>query len=131
MTFVSGLGPLTGGVGTTNDFIGPTATLTVTGTQRIALTASKALGSTIAGGANQLNLYTCYQSTASGSPINTIGAGLFGLSVAQNQRTVFTLPGVTPVLAAGTYQVGLCGSSVNSTNWNSNEYGYVTAFVVQ
>ena len=34
-------------------------------------------------------------------------------------------------LAAGTYSVGLCESTTNGANWSNNEYGYVTALVLQ
>jgi hypothetical protein len=32
-------------------------------------------------------------------------------------------------LAAGQYNVGLCGSSSNAAAWNANEWGYTTALV--
>ena len=30
---------------------------------------------------------------------------------------------------AGTFEVGLCGISGDAANWNSNEFGYTSAFV--
>lgn len=128
--FTSGFGAANGGgVGTVTEFIGPTVTVTVGASQRVQITASKALGSFAAGGANGLNLYVCYK--ASGGSLVTIGSGMFGLSVVQNTRQLFTVPGVTPPLPADTYEVGLCGLSAAAANWNSNEFGYVSAMVVQ
>ena len=44
---------------------------------------------------------------------------------------LFTVPGITAALAADSYAVGLCGVSAAAANWNSNEFGYVTAVVIQ
>ncbi len=119
-----------GGVGTTLDFIGPTVVVTVATGQRVFVTANKALGSTVVGGANGLNLYICYQSTVSGSVVTPHGAGSFGYTVDQNQRASFGLNDVVTGIVAGSYNVGLCGSSPSAANWNSNEYGYVSAMVM-
>jgi len=128
--FTSGFGASNGGgVGGTLDFIGPTLSLSAAASQRVFISASKALGSSAGGGANGLGLYVCYK--PSGGAVTSVGAGMLGLSVAQNTRQVFTVTGVTPSLAADTYDVGLCGFSAGFANWNSNEFGYVTAFVLQ
>jgi hypothetical protein len=109
-------------------FIGPTLGVTVAAGQKVYVAANKGLGSTAVGGASSLNLYVCYQSTVAGSMIQAVGGGIFGLQVPQNTRFSFGINGdFTP--GAGTFNVGMCGSSVNSANWNHNEYGYVTAIV--
>lgn len=80
-----------------------------------------------AGGATGLNLYICYRPLS--GTIATIGLGVFDLRTQQNTRNLYGLSAVTPALAAGTYELGLCGSSSNGANWNSNEWGYVSATV--
>lgn len=114
--------------GSTNGFISPRLTVTVTAGQRVQFTVSQALGAPAPPGeaATALNIYPCYQLTTAASPTN-IGFGIFGLTAAAGQRHVFTISGVvTP--AAGTYYVGMCGSST-SANWTNNEWGYVSAIV--
>jgi len=126
--FTSGFGPNSGGVSATLDFIGPTLSITIGSGQRIVANASKALGSTAAGGAGGLNIYICTK-TATG-PIVAIGGGMFGLSVPQNIRQVFSMSAIAGPLAAETYEVGLCGLAGAPANWNSNEFGYVSALVI-
>jgi hypothetical protein len=100
--------------------------VTVATGQRVHVTSHAALGSTAAGGANALNLYICYR--LSGGLITTVGGGAFGMTAAQNQRHLYGLSAVITGLPAGTYDVGLCGSS-SSTNWNFNEWAYTSAMV--
>lgn len=117
---------------TTTEFLGPTVVLTAAANQRLFITADQALGSTI--GADGLNLYICYRSTSApaGTAPTTVGGGSFGHKVAANTRQSFGLSAITPNLAPGSYAAGLCGlDSSGNTNWNSNEYGYVTGFVIQ
>jgi hypothetical protein len=126
VVFNQGIG---GNPSLTLGFIGATVSLSPTSTsQKIHVTSTKALGSTAAGGATNLDLYICYQNTVGGT-ITKVGSGLFTLQVAQNMRLPFTLSAVITNLAAGTYNVGLCGSSTNSANWNNNEWSYVSAFL--
>ena len=121
----------TGGVPTSLDFIGPTINVTVAGqSQKVFAIASKALGSNMAGGAKSLTLFMCYRSASTGS-IGTIGSAMLGLSVGQSQRIPFSLNAVVSGLQAGTYAFGLCGyAGVEAANWNSNEFGYVSAMVL-
>lgn len=122
-TFTSGTG---GNPTTATAFIGPTVQVTLAAGQKIFMTANKALGSTA--GATGLGLHACYQSTVAGSPIQQIGGGILGQQVPANTRVTF---GINADFSAvpGTYNVGMCGASANAVNWNSNEYGYVTAIV--
>lgn len=117
----TGLDPVTGG---TIAFIGPTASVTLTAGQKIHVVANKALGSIAAGGGTALNLWICTQVT--GGLISPQGGGSFGYTAPQNSRLSFGLTANVTGLAAGTYAVGLCGYG---TNFNSNEYGYVTVLV--
>ena len=60
----------------------------------------------------------------------TVGGGTFDLRVSQNIRATFTQSAVLAP-GAGTYNIGLCGKADGgqAVNWNSNEYGYVSAVV--
>lgn len=113
-----------------NAFIGPTVNVTITAGQKILVIADKALGSTAAGGAQGLNIYVGYQATA--GAVTTFGGGIFGLRVPQNTRVPFSINGIISGLAAGTYTVGMVGSCTagQEVNWNSNEFGYVSAIVI-
>ncbi len=110
-------------------FLAPTVTLTVAANQKIFAVSNKALGSTVAGGGVGLNLAMCYQSTAAGSTIQTVGGAVLGLKVPQNARLLFDMNADITGLTAGSYNVGLCGYSSNAASWNDQEYGYTTAFV--
>jgi hypothetical protein len=61
----------------------------------------------------------------------SLGSGTFDLRVPANIRTTFVQAGIATGLAAGTYQVGVCGKadSGQGANWNNNEFGFVTALV--
>ena len=113
---------------TLTDFIGAKTSVTVEANQKIYINASQALGA-LASAATSLNLYVCYQLGA--GPAQTVGAGMFGLTIPANQRHIFSVAGITPPLAAGTYNVGMCGNAGTPANWNNNEYGYVSALVLQ
>ncbi|KAA0214626.1 MAG: hypothetical protein DYG94_08260 [Leptolyngbya sp. PLA3] len=113
----------------TNQFLSPTLTVTITAGQKITVIADRAFGSTIAGGANGLNLYVGYRVAGSGAVPTNIGGGMFNLTSAQNERKTFGINGVLTGLAAGTYEVGMTGTSV-SANWNNNEWGYITVMVI-
>lgn len=55
---------------------------------------------------------------------------MVNLRVPQNTRQVFGISWIFTDLTAGTYKVGMCGTSItNAGSWNSNDYGYVTATV--
>ncbi len=112
-------------------FIGTTTIQNVpTVGTRVLVTATAAMGSTAVGGGVDLNLYNCHQSTAAGSPINTVGGGMFALRVPQNTRVPMSLSASVTNLTPGLYRFGLCGSSSNPASWNSNEWSYVTAAVL-
>ncbi len=111
----------------TTAFIGPTVNVSITAGQKIMMVVSKALGSTSAGGANSLNIYPAYQAGA--GVVTTQGGGIFGIACAQNTRETVSINYIFSGLAAGTYTVGMAGSSTNAANWNNNEYGYISAIV--
>jgi len=113
---------------TSTDFIGAKTSVTVEANQKIYINASQALGAFGTAG-TALNLYVCYQLGA--GPAQLVGAGMFGLTIPANQRHIFSVAGITPPLAAGTYNVGMCGNAGTPANWNNNEWGYVSALVLQ
>ncbi len=47
---------------------------------------------------------------------------MLGLTVAKDQLQIFTINGVMQP-GAGTFLVGMCGSSPNAANWNYNDWG--------
>ena len=102
-------------------------TIEITGaSQKVLVTSHKALGSTF--GAQGLNLWICREN---GGPLTKVGPGVFNLSVPYGGMQLFSLSATLENLAAGSYRVGLCGSSNESANWNVNEFSYTTALVTQ
>ena len=126
MASLNGLGA---GPASTLAFIGPTVPVTVDAGERVLVFAHKALGSSV--GASALNLWICYEPT--GGALTVVGGGLFGLRAAANTRAVYGLTAPTPPSPApAQYVVGLCGTAgAQAANWNSNDFGYVTALVLR
>jgi hypothetical protein len=122
-------------------WVSPTAEVTVTAGQKVLVNATATLGSTALGGAAGLRLFVCYRNvfTSASSPAQPAppGMGAEGLQVAQNTRHTFSLSNVLTGIE-GTYQVGLCGSvffdsvrqPLPAGNWNSPDYGSVSAVVM-
>ena len=113
-------------------FIAPPETVTIGAGEKLVAVSSAALGSTASGGAQGLDITLCIQNSTPGSPIQFIIDGMFGLTVSQNQRTVFSVNGSATGLTAGNYTVGLCGcSNADASKWNNNDFGQTTAFVTK
>ncbi|MEO6404058.1 MAG: hypothetical protein ABIY51_06125 [Ferruginibacter sp.] len=107
-------------------FISATAGFVITSSsQKVVIMAQVAMGSTL--GATGLDIFPAYK--LSTGVLNNIGSGIFGLTVAANQRTVFSISGTVTGLAPGSYSFGMSGSS-SSANWNNNEFSYVTIMVI-
>lgn len=106
------------------------AQVTVGEGQAVHVTSNKAFGSSSAAGAHSLNLFICSRPHGSTATPAAYGGGSLGNRVAQNTRVTMGLSAVITDLSAGTYQVGLCGYSIDGANWNSNEYGYTSALVI-
>jgi hypothetical protein len=114
------------------DFVTSTPTVTITEPgQKIFVVSNKAFGSANAGGADDLDLAIGYRATGSSGAPNLIGGGVLNNQIQQNDRIVMGLSGIISGLAPGTYQVGLAAKSTDAANWNSNEYSYTTAIVIQ
>ncbi len=122
----SGNLPLTTGV---TQFVAAPAPVTITSSsQKVFITSSKLLGSTVAGGATGLNLYISYNTTGAANPVTNLGAGSFGYQCLQNERNSYTLSYTVTGLAPGTYYFGLAASTTNA-NWNSQEFSYTSVMV--
>jgi hypothetical protein len=127
----TGTGPPNYTITNSTAFISTTTTQNVpTVGTRILVTATAGMGSTAVGGGQDLSLYICYQSTAAGAPVTTVGGGIFALRVPQNVRVPMSLSALVTNLTPGLYRFGLCGSSSVPASWNSNEWSYVTAAVL-
>jgi hypothetical protein len=106
----------------------PVAVYVASSSQRIVVTSSKQLGSSISGGANSLDLAIGYSTTSSQTPVTNVGAGSYSYACLQNERNNYTLSYTITGLAAGTYYFGLIGKCSNA-NWNLQEYSYTTVLV--
>lgn len=110
-------------------FISSTTTLNVTEGQRVLVTATQSLGSTLPTGGVGLDIWVGHQPSAGGT-LTAVGSGIFGLRVPQNTRIPFTLSAIVTGLPTGNYRFGMVGrtsSAGNAASWNNNEFGYVTA----
>jgi hypothetical protein len=61
----------------------------------------------------------------------TVGGGVYDVRAAANTRQMLGLSAEVKGLAQGTYNFGLCGKTSDAASWNSNEFSYTTAIVVQ
>jgi hypothetical protein len=93
--------------------------------QKALVTSHKALGSSW--GAQGLNLWICREDSA--GVLTRVGPGVFNLSLPYGGMQLFALSATLENLPAGTYRVGLCGSSNDSANWDQDEFSYTTAVV--
>lgn len=100
--------------------------------QSIYITSTAALGS---GGANaiDLKLSPCFRAAPSGILIDA-SPPIEGLTLAANQRALFTVSGVTNILTPGPYLVGMCafvGIQPNAANWTGHGRGTTSALVTR
>lgn len=69
------------------------------------------------------------QGPQGGAPVS-VGGGMAGISIGRNGRPIHALSALITGLAAGTYSVGMAGSST-ATDWNSLGRGYTTVLVIR
>ena len=126
MLMVSGRGTaLVGGDWRTLEMLAAPLTVQIaSNTQKVLVTSQKALGSS--GYAANLNLWICRADSA--GTLTKVGGGVMNLSVPNGGMNLYTMTAVLENLAAGTYRVGLCGSS-NETTWDLDEFSTTTAVV--
>lgn len=109
--------------------VGASVLATIAANQKVHFVASKFMGSSVAGGANGLNIVPCSQTTVAGSTPAIAGAGKFGGTVVQNTRLDWSIQHVFTGLPAGTYNFSMCVSTPIPANWNLNEFGYAAIIV--
>lgn len=101
--------------------------------QKIFVTAISAFGTTIAAGANNLEIFPACQAIQAGSTIQTGGLGFSGIRCSQNQRRTETVTYIFSGLPVGSYRVGMAGHSTvvgSAVNWNNNGASYVSTFIL-
>jgi len=126
MLMVSGRGAaLVGGSWSTVEMLAAPLTVEITSTtQKVLVTSHKALGSS--GVAAGLNIWICRENSA--GTLTKVGGGVMNLSLPNGGLDIYSLSAVLQNLAPGTYRVGLCGSS-NETSWDLDEFSTTTALV--
>jgi hypothetical protein len=126
MLMVSGRGAaLVGGDWTALEMLAAPLTVQIaSNTQKVLVTSQKVLGSS--GFAAGLNLWVCRADSA--GTLTKVGGGVMNLSLPNGGMNLYTMTAVLENLDAGTYRVGLCGSS-NETTWDLDEFSTTTAVV--
>jgi hypothetical protein len=110
-------GPAPNPVGPAVVFLAPTVNVTITAGQSIFVTSQRAFGGN-GNAASNLGLAICYRN---GGPVTQFGFGAVGLRVPVGTRVNFPMSAILTGLPAGTYAVGLCGSSTDSGNWAGSD----------
>ena len=114
----------------TVQFLAVSTTVTITEGQNIFVASSRAFGTTSVGGASGLWIDIGFRVSGSSDIPSVLGDGLFNLQLPQDSRVPFSINGIITGLAAGTYEVGMVGRNNGGTDWNSNDYGYTSAIVL-
>jgi Collagen triple helix repeat (20 copies) len=122
---LSGPGPA---ITASSVFITPTVDVTIATGQSIFVTSQRALGSDFLGGGTNLNLLMCYR-IGTGPYTYLAQTEVVGLRVPTGTRVNFPMSTIITGLPAGTYTVGLCGSSSNPGSWTPNGAGSTSAVV--
>jgi hypothetical protein len=114
-------------VGPALAFLAPTLNVTITAGQSFLVTSQRAFGGGTA--AAGLGLWICYQTGGTG-PLFQTGFGAMGLQVPAGARVNFPMTAVLRDLPAGTYTVGLCGSSGLFSAWAGSDPNGSTSVMV-
>jgi hypothetical protein len=120
-------GPAPNNVGPSVVFLAPTVNVTITAGQSIFVTSQRALGGNGFAAAN-LGLWICHRN--GGGPVVQSGFGSIGLRVPANTRVNFPMSAILTGLPAGTYAVGLCGSSSDWGSWTGADPNGTTSATV-
>ena len=109
---------------------GPKVTLVITSaTQKVLLTATVTMGAGATAGTT-LNIWPAYSLTGGTTP-TTIGGGSYGFTCPANNRSSFSVTSVITGLTPGTYDFGAAVSVGTIGQWVNNEFGYVSAIVIE
>jgi hypothetical protein len=103
-------------------FIGPVVGVNLGGDRgRVIVTGTCGIGSFVAGGGLDLDLWACYQrnsAPADPGPI-TLGGGVQNIRVPQNTRIPMSVSAMAINLPDGGYTFGLCAVSSSPASWSS------------
>ena len=118
------------------NFVGPTVTVTLAAGQKAYMNVVKALGTTLAN-AIDLDIFPCARLASAANTVQAtvFGGGIFNLTTTANNRIPMSINFVytTSNLPGGqAFAVGMCArftNIANQTNWNSNEFGYISVLV--
>lgn len=125
-------------------FISATVNVNIEGEgHRVFIDATAALGTTL-NNVLPLNIYPCYEredDEGGSSGLQTLGGGLWGLTVPANTRTAMSITGVLEEAAPGNYLFGMCGEIPDQdpeaeietldTQWDYNDFSYVSVLVFE
>lgn len=117
-----------GAIGTTLDFVSINTTVTVTSTSQKVFISAQNNFHAKTGDARDLSLVLGVRLVGSGV-IQQVGQGVSGVTAKGNERYPFGLSGVITNLAPGNYRVGLLASALTPAEWNSGQFGQVSALV--
>jgi len=104
--------------------VAPTASVTIVAGNKIHVTSSKSLGSTL-GTLGWVSV--CY--APSGGAIVSPGVDNSMVAAPANSRLLLTRAKIFSGLATGTYVVGLCLSPNTAADWNMNAGGQTSVLV--
>jgi hypothetical protein len=114
------------------NFLGTPLVVTLAAGQHVQVVSNGGFGTSDNSGSN-LSLFICSQSTDPGSPIQSFRdqptTGITGLTAPAQSEHDFGLSDVSPDLAPGTYNIGLCGYSIDAADWGPNDFVQQTALV--
>lgn len=111
-------------------FIGAVVGMTLGSAQLAVVAASAVLGSTAPGGAGELQLSICTRRKHSPQLVEARDARRDDLKIAANTRQTFAVKTRIAGLAAGEYEVGLCGhAGPDAGRWNDNGTSRVAVLI--
>jgi hypothetical protein len=117
---------------TNYQFTGPTVTATITAGQKVEVTTTCMMGTSVAGGANMTRVSIVRKSPTDPFPVDNGGDWVGGLWMPQNTRLPITLNTIFTSLPAGTYQFGFGyqGSVGQAAQWNTNDWVRISVKVI-
>jgi hypothetical protein len=126
VSFSGAIQAISGAVGAPYTFTGPTASVTITATQRLTGSGFGVMGLT-SGGPQLVDLGMCFQLGA-GTVTNFIGSSHYATVPFPAERRVYSASATIVPGAAGTYTVGMCVRNQHGTIAIDNN-DYANGFV--
>jgi hypothetical protein len=113
----------------TYTWTGPTVSFVITSTtQKVIWTSTLTMGAG-ATAATGLNIEPCYGTAIANNP-SWVGGGTYGLTCPASNRSSYTVTATITGLAPGTYYFGAAVSVPTIGVWTNNEWGYISAQVI-